>query len=111
MLRLIDDKSPSVQITLGTTTLQVQPMSHERITELRDLHLPAGQKSSKAFRSAMFSECIVGWTGLLDSKGVEIPFDAGRAGFVGQHLPDQVALRVLGAARRGSDEVEEALGN
>lgn len=111
MIRLIDEKSPSVKITMGTSTLDVQPLSHERLTQLRDLHLPAGQKSSVAFRGAVFADCLVGWTGLQDSQGVEMPWDAHRAAYVGLHLPDHVALRVLAIARSGSDQVEEALGN
>lgn len=112
-MRLIDKDTPPVPVRFGACTFQVKALSHERLTQLRELHLAAGQKDkdSVPFRRACMAEALVGWSGLTTGAGEPVPFDPARAGEIGVKIPDRASLRILDVIQTDADEVAAAAGN
>lgn len=109
-IRLIRD-TDTIDVPIAGTTFKIRPMSHGRARALRAKHTHNGRFEQEAFASAVWEESLVGWEGLLDADGKEVPFDADTLADVVAALPDAVAGVLMVKAASVESAVDAALGN
>lgn len=109
-LRLIEGDAIETVEILGST-FKVAVQSNGAIEDLRAAHSTNGVLDRRAYNDALWRASLVGWSGLYDGKGDEIPFSADAVQRVRRGIPQHVAERLLTVAAGGSALIAAALGN
>lgn len=90
MLRLLK-KTETVDLTIGGTTFTLRPQSHGAARALRLRNTKRGRVDEETMAADFWKTHLVGWKGLADVDGNEVPFPAAVEG----ETPAQAAVRHL----------------